>query len=1069
MINVNKNSLSFIKENLRINLSNYLDRFYLPNLLKIQLDSFSNFYKFDNSGIEYVLHSIFPICSYNGNVVLKYISYELEDANFSYLNSIKRNITYSCSLKIKVCLINNRIKKKKYLIQDIYLFDFPLMTNMGSFVINGTERVVVPQLYKSIGIVFEKLKNINKTISYVAKIIPKIGVWLDIELDSENMLIIKIDKKKKIKPSIFFKSFGININLVLNTIFRNKLLNIDDIKYKEYVLDIFSKNFNDKNHKLSIDFIDKNKSRRFIKKVFFDRVKYNLSYFGRFKINKRIGLNSRLKILSRIDIILIISKLIDVKNGLDYLDDIDSLNNKKIRRVGDIIQNLFRLGFVKIRQGIKEKLTYYKSDKLIPEDIVNTKSISLLFRKFFCTSQLSQFMDQNNPLSEITHKRKVTALGFGGLTKERVNFEIRDVNITHYGRLCPIETPEGPNIGLINSLSLYSKIGRNNLLETPYLKIVNGFFSKNLRYFSSFDEYDYVICQNNLKHLPVINKLLNNYISCRYKNKFITTTKKKIHYMDISSKQIISIASSLIPFLEHNDANRALMGSNMQRQSLPILDPEFPLVGTGMEKYIAKNSKNVIYSNVNGFVIKVNSSNIMINTNKLEEVSYNNNNIFLNYNLLKYNCVNLNDNLGFKIKSYFLNKFIRTNYNTCINQKPFVNIDDYVIKNEIIVDGMSTNYGELSLGRNILVGFLSWYGYNFEDSIVISENLIKSNKFISIHIEKFLCYVKDLKLGNEEVTIDIPNIDKKFLLKLDNYGVIKIGSMVFSGDILVGKISRKSESKISPEEKLLRVIFGKKVYNIKNISLLVPQNTEGVIIDVNIFIRDKLYKDARVIIEENKIYNNDNVNFNCEFIEQKNKIICNAKKYFYNFKYRGYIVTKNFIYNLCNDLFDSLKISNIFLYKKMFFFKGKLFLLKLGIGRRLFNKKKNINLIGDLSPGILKIIKVFLAKKRQLQPGDKMSGRHGNKGIVSSIISISDMPYLNNGISLEMILNPLGVPSRMNVGQVLEIHLGCILNEVSRIIKFNINKYNIKQVKNVLHYLYNLKKKNINFNNFNNK
>ncbi len=1123
MIEIKKLSLSE-KKRLRANFGEHIETLNVPPLLDIQLKSYDNFIQKDakirkNSGLENVFRSMFPMTSNNENITLKYIGYKIDECIFNTSECKKKGLTYSGQLKIEVKLINKKNdeeQNEKNLIQEIYILDIPLMTEKGSFIINGTERVIVSQLHRSPGVFFEidkKKSHSNDKLYYVAKIIPHRGAWLDIELDTKNNLYLRIDKKKKIPASVLLKALGLNedqilesflkkknyyikdkneLNIIKNNLIANniydkeynilikansiinesiidiliannikklEIIDKDDFEYNSYIVNTFKIDSTKNQLEAMIEIYKilrpgepptKESSKLLIDNIFFNEEKYDLSPVGRMKFNKRMNINKEqeTRTLSKEDIINVIKKLIDIKHGKDQIDDIDHLGNRRVRSVGEIIENQFKSGFLRIEKTIKEKLSLAEYEHLTPQDIINAKPIATTIREFFCSSQLSQFMDQNNPLSEITHKRRVSALGPGGLTRERAGFEVRDVHITHYGRLCPIETPEGPNIGLINSLAIYAQTNKYGFIETPYIEVLNKKVTNNVIYLSAIDENEYIIAQANAKINKKNNELEDKLIPCRYKNEFTLISPDKVQYIDISPKQIVSVAASLIPFLEHDDANRALMGSNMQRQAVPVIKPEKPLVGTGMERIVAIDSKVTITAKRSGIVKKVDASRIIIKV-KEEEIQLGETGVDI-YNLIK---------------------FTRSNYNTCVNQKPIVKKNDIVNKNDVLADGPATDLGELALGQNLLTAFMSWNGYNFEDSIIISENVVKKNRFLSIHIEELICIARDLKLGSEEITADIPNVNDSILSNLDESGIIYIGAEVSTGDILVGKVTPKGESQLTPEEKLLQAIFGEKASDVKDSSLRVPTGIKGNVIDVQIFTREGIKKDKRAIEIENERFENIKKDINDELKILKEDIILQIKKILINKNLKD----KNSI-NINEEYFKDIKpdhIPNIItndeiINKKIAEKKEHLITLLNEYETKLKIKEQKLKQGDELPPGVLKIVKISIAMKRQIQPGDKISGRHGNKGVVSTIVPTEDMPYLEDGTPIDLILNPLGVPSRMNVGQVLETHLGWASKELGKKISKLIGKnpININEIKDFLDKIYNLKNKNIDFNKF---
>lgn len=1066
MINIDKMLLSYTeKKCLRINFGEHTEKLKIPKLHNIQLKSYENFIQNKNEvltrkniGLEYVLTSIFPIYSTSKNSKLDYVEYTVSKPLFTAAECKIKGLTYSSPLKLKLIFTKNlsvKKEKNKPIEQDVYILDMPLMTPKGTFVINGTERVIVSQLHRSPGLFFEidktKQNLYTNKISYIAKIIPHRGAWLDIEIDAKNCIFARIDKKRKFPITILLKALNFTSDEIIELFKTNETEINEKALYTNYLINTLKLENLTKQIDSIIEIykiirpdelVSKDSAKQIFDSLFFTNEKYDLSKIGRMKINKKLNNFDFLEnFLCKNDIVEIIKKLIDIKDGKDHLDDIDHLGNRRVRSVGEIIENQFKTGFLKIEKSIKEKLSLAENDNLSPNDIVNAKPIAAMIREFFCSSQLSQFMDQINPLSEITHKRRVSALGPGGLVRERAGFEVRDVHNTHYGRICPIETPEGPNIGLINSLAIYARTDEYGFLETPYLKVNNTKITDEIKYLSAIDESDFIIAQANAKINKNLMILEDTQISCRFKNEFIITSNTKVEYIDISPKQIVSVATALIPFLEHDDANRALMGSNMQRQAVPLLKAEKPLVGTGMEKIVALDSGATVMARRGGIIEKVDSFRIIIRANK-NEIEDNEIGVDI-YNLIKYS---------------------RSNQNTCINQKPLVKKGDLVNKNDIIADGPATELGELALGQNLFVAFMAWNGFNFEDSIIISENVIKENKLTSIHIEELICIARDLKLGPEEITSDIPNINNTALIKLDECGIIYIGSEVISGDILVGKVTKKSESQLTPEEKLLQAIFGEKASDVKDSSLKVPQGITGTVIDVQIFTRDITKKDKRTIeIEELKLKNikkdlSDELNIlKKDILTELENLITDYKNYT-----NTQLLTLELILSTNIKDIKNIKIKNKDIKNKIIKKRTQLDEIYQENTLKLKELEEKIKRSDDLPPGIIKMVKVSIAVKRKIQVGDKLSGRHGNKGVISTIVPIEDMPYLKNGKVIDIILNPLGVPSRMNVGQVLETHLGWAAKELGEKIK-NLKK---DEINLFIEKLYNIKNKNIDLNSF---
>jgi DNA-directed RNA polymerase subunit beta len=1047
------------------------------------------------------------------------------------------------------------------------------MTSNGTFIINGTERVVVSQLHRSPGVYFEHDK--GKTHSsgkllYSARIIPYRGSWLDFEFDSKECIYVRIDRKKKIPVTVLLKAmdfsvektlfeffdtcnidihgnyilldlnkkqlldetiyfdikspddklliaagnkvkeshirkienlniqkiklpinyligktlakdivnintgeiiapsnFEINIELI-SILIRNKINNIEIIYTNEldigpYISNTLRIDFT--NHRLEAlselhkimrpgEPSTKDAAESLFKKLFFEKDRYDLSDVGRMKFNARLKKNTfqGLGTLSKQDILDVIKELIKIRDGKSSTDDIDHLGNRRVRSVGEMIENQFKAGLLKLSKSIKEKLaTVELSDNITPQDIINGKSIAASIKDFFTSSQLSQFMDQNNPLSEITHKRRVSALGPGGLTRERAGFEVRDVHITHYGRLCPIETPEGPNIGLINSLALYARINQYGFLETPYIKFFNGKATNEIKYISAKEEEKYVIAQSNAD-INDKQEIVLKSVPCRYKGEFSFFPPDEIQYMDVSPQQIVSVAAALIPFLEHDDANRALMGSNMQRQAVPTLISEKPLVGTGMEKVVSKDSGLNIIAKRNGVVYYVDASCIIIHTKN-----------------------NGNEDAGkIDIDVYNLIKYIRSNQNTCINQRPLVSAGDDIVNGDIIADGPATDMGELSLGQNLLIAFMPWNGYNFEDSIIISEKVVKEDRFTTIHIEEFTCISRDTKLGAEEISPDIPNVVESSLSNLDESGIVFIGAKVKPFDILVGKITPKNENQLTPEEKLLKAIFGEKASDVIDTSLRVPSSIYGTVINVRIFNKEGIEKDEKTLTIEEYIINNIKNKLDNILKIKEHSIYKISENMLLNKidKTTGNQINKRYLYSIKLEEWFNIKTENIEINNKLKYLQVKLKNIRNEHYIKLEEETKKVKRGDELSSGILKVIKIYVAIKRRIQPGDKMSGRHGNKGVISTIVPIEDMPYLSNGMPIDMILNPLGVPSRMNVGQVLETHLGWAGKKLGfQLSKIKKNTNNdTGAIRNFLNEVYNLHKcnNNINFDLFSN-
>lgn len=1132
------------KKRFRKSFGKQTDIMQIPNLLEIQLKSYRDFLQADskmnehlNTGLHAAFSSVFPIESFSGNARLEYVGYKLGEPAFDVRECKLRGLTYSAPLRVKIRLIvldkdANDVPKpiKDIREQDVFMGEIPLMTDVGTFVINGTERVVVSQLHRSPGVIFEhdrgKTHSSGKLL-YSARIIPYRGSWLDFEFDPKDCVFVRIDRRRKLPVTILLRALGFETEEILNQFFettrchlkngeyhielipqrlRGEIASFDIIypetgeliveqgrrvtarhikqmeKYlmrdlvvpKEYLLgktlakkvidtstgefiaqaneelneqllDTMANNgilqmdmiyTNDLDHgsyisdTLKIDPTSnqlealveiyrmmrpgepptKEAAEALFKNLFFVDDRYDLSPVGRMKFNRRVGRKNDdgLGVLTSDDIILVIETLIDIRNGIGMVDDIDHLGNRRVRSVGEMTENQFRVGLVRVERAVKERLSLVESENLMPQDLINAKPVSAAIKEFFGSSQLSQFMDQVNPLSGVTHKRRVSALGPGGLTRERAGFEVRDVHTTHYGRVCPIETPEGPNIGLINSLSVYARTNDYGFIETPCRKVIDGRVTDVIEYLSAIEEVDQYIAQSNVA-LDSEGNILADLVPCRHENEFSLTTPDKINYMDVSPKQIVSVAASLIPFLEHDDANRALMGSNMQRQAVPTLRSEKPLVGTGMERIVASDSGVSVVAKRGGIIDLVDASRIVVRVNDNETIA---------------------GETGVDI--YNLTKYFRSNQDTCINQRPIVSTGDLIQRGDVLADGPCTDMGELALGQNLLVAFMPWNGYNFEDSILLSERIVQDDRFTTIHIEELTCIARDTKLGTEEITADIPNVGESALSNLDESGVVYIGAEVNAGDILVGKVTPKGETQLTPEEKLLRAIFGEKASDVKDSSLRVPSGMNGTVIDVQVFTRDGLDKDARAksieeehlarvrkdLIDERRIREED-------IYHRVNTLLLNktATGGPNNFK-PGSVITQDYLNQLDREKWFDVRIEDDVISQHLEQLSKQLDLLTKEMEKRFNDSRKKIIQGDDLAPGVLKIVKVYLAVKRKVQPGDKMAGRHGNKGVISKVVPVEDMPYMEDGTAVDIVLNPLGVPSRMNIGQVLETHLG---------------------------------------------
>tara|TARA_B100001123_G_scaffold435481_1_gene564114 strand:- start:2346 stop:6413 length:4068 start_codon:yes stop_codon:yes gene_type:complete len=1116
----------------------------LPNLLATQLESYSDFLqknvdskKRENQGLEQVLTSIFPIESHNGLSRMEYSGYELGEPIFNERECKLKGITYEASLHIQCDLFftdkeTGKLKEGKS--QKVYMGTVPLMTDHGTFVINGTERVVVSQLHRSPGLFFDHDKGKSHSsgkVLYGARIIPYRGSWLDFEFDAKDLLYVRIDRRRKLFASILLKALEFNNQEILenfyetesfkikpNNIFQLQLIpkrlmgritpidiiskgetlvrkgerisarhirkiESSKIKFLEYGREdlegyVLAKDLVDKKtgevllacntiiDEESLSLIEsqnlkeietlyindlevgsymadtlradsttneiealveiyrmmrpgepptKEAASTLFKSLFFNAERYDLSRVGRMKFNKRLGKDGieGSRILEKEDIIDSLKTLVAIRNGKDEVDDIDHLGNRRVRSVGEMVSNQYRIGLVRVERAVRERLATAETDDLGPQDLINAKPVSAAIKEFFGSSQLSQFMDQVNPLAEVTHKRRVSALGPGGLTRERAGFEVRDVHPTHYGRVCPIETPEGPNIGLINSLAAFARTNEYGFLESPFRKTKEGKVLDEFQYLSAIEEGDYVIAQASAL-LDSNNKFIEDLVPVRYKNEFSLMPPERVDFMDVSPQQVVSIAASLIPFLEHDDANRALMGSNMMRQAVPTLQTETPLVGTGMERVVARDSGSCVTAKRGGLIESVDASRIVLRVDE-KEIKPGDSGVDI-YNIIKYT---------------------RSNQTTCINQRPIVSEGDRVSRNDILADGPSVDLGELSLGQNIRIAFMPWHGYNFEDSILISDRLVSEDKFTSIHIQELTCIARDTKLGAEEISADIPNVGDSALSKLDEYGIVHIGAEVKAGDILVGKVTPKGETQLSPEEKLLRAIFGEKASDVKDTSLRVPSGGDGTIIDVHVFTREGLEKDGRAIeIEESQLKEiKKDIDEELSIIEEATfsrleKILLGRKVASAKGISKGSSIKEDNLSNLPKNDWFKIRLQNEAINKQVKDIESNLLEYRNNLKNIFKQRRAKVTGGDDLAPGVLKIVKVYLAIKRRIQPGDKLAGRHGNKGVISVIMPMEDMPYDENGEPVDIVLNPLGVPSRMNVGQVLETHLGWAAKEL---------------------------------------
>ncbi len=1114
----------------------------VPFLLQTQIRSYDEFLQLDvpmedrrERGLHGALQSVFPIVSFSRNAALEYVSYTLGEPAFDVRECKLRGMTFGAPLRVKVRLViydkesSAKQKPVKYVKeQEVYMGDLPLMTDTGTFIINGTERVIVSQLHRSPGVFFDHDK--GKTHSsgkllYSARVIPYRGSWLDFEFDPKDCIFTRIDRRRKLPVTILLRALGMEDEEILSTFFETSHISLlkegakldvvperlrgdtaqADIKDKkgkviveankritarqvklisdagisaldvndEYLLGkIMANNIVDEetgeflaaaNAEITEELLEqlraagikkfevlyvndldqgpyisdtlridpsttelealveiyrmmrpgepptKEAAQNLFKNLFFTEERYDLSGVGRMKFNRRVGRDSSEGpgILDREDILAVLNVLIDIRNGKGVVDDIDHLGNRRVRSVGEMAENVFRVGVVRVERAVRERLSVAESEQLTPQDLINAKPVAAAIKEFFGSSQLSQFMDQNNPLSEVTHKRRVSALGPGGLTRERAGFEVRDVHPTHYGRVCPIETPEGPNIGLINSLAVYARTNDYGFLETPYRKVINSKVTDEVEYLSAIEEGDFVIAQANAE-LDKRGKFKDEFIPCRHLGEFTLKEPSEVNYMDVSPKQIVSVAASLVPFLEHDDANRALMGSNMQRQAVPTLRAEKPLVGTGMERAVATDSGVTAVARRGGVVDQVDAGRIVVRVRE-EEVEAGDPGVDI-YNLTKYQ---------------------RSNQNTCMNQRPLVVVGDQVLQGDVLADGPSTDLGELALGQNMLVAFMPWNGYNFEDSILISEGVVEEDRYTTIHIEELTCVARATKLGSEEITSDIPNVGEHNLNKLDQSGIVYIGAEVSAGDILVGKVTPKGETQLTPEEKLLRAIFGEKASDVKDTSLRVPSGMDGTVIDVQVFTRDGVEKDERAIsIEKEQLRqvrkdldDQRRIVENAIFQRLQNTLTGKVADKGPGIK-KGAKVTADYLSGLDHDDWFKLRMRNDEANELLEQMADQIRNQRKVFDERFEEKKSKITQGDDLAPGVLNMVKVYLAVKRRIQPGDKRAGRHGNKGVISMIVPTEDMPFMEDGTPVDIVLNPLGVPSRMNIGQVLETHLG---------------------------------------------
>ena len=1147
----------------------------MPNLIEVQKFSYELFLqRFVSSedrldkGLENVFRSVFPISDFSETSTIEYISYSFDEPKFDTDECIQRGLTYAAPLKVTLRLIVFDVDEetqaksvKDVKEQDVYMSDLPLMTDNGTFIINGTERVVVSQMHRSPGVFFDhdrgKTHSSGK-ILFAARIIPYRGSWMDFEFDPKDIVNARIDRKKKIPATTILYSLGYDAEEILSMFYKSEdyakfkngwkkdfiqenlvgskslfpliskgnviveqgkkltprlLKQLEEKNIKELEIsneeligkfisedivntetgEIFAEageeiteelislfelekiksipilvidNINSSpflRNTLALDkSIDKETALFEIYKIlrpgepptvesatalfeslFFDADRYDLSDVGRVKLNMRLNLDTpdTVRVLTKDDITSVLKTLVDLRDGKGDIDDIDNLGNRRVRSVGELLENQFRIGLLRMERAIRERMSSVDIDAVMPQDIINAKPIAATIREFFGSSQLSQFMDQTNPLSEITHKRRVSALGPGGLTRERAGFEVRDVHPTHYGRICPIETPEGPNIGLINSLATYSRINKYGFIESPYLKVVDGKKTNEIVYLSAVEESRYRIAQAD-EPADEKGNLLSELLNCRHDGDFDLVPPSSVDFVDVSPQQTVSVAAALIPFLENDDANRALMGSNMMRQAVPLVTNEAPFVGTGMEETVARDSGSSVVATRDGIVDQVDSQRIVVTSKGDLEAG----------------------DLGVDI--YNLKKFQRSNQSTCMNQRPLVRVGDQIFKGDIIADGPSTDSGELALGKNVLVAFMPWNGYNFEDSILISEKIVKDDVFTSIHIEEFEVMARDTKLGSEEITRDIPNVGEEALRNLDESGIVYIGAEVKPGDILVGKVTPKGESPITPEEKLLRAIFGEKASDVRDSSLKLPPGTNGSVVDVRVFNRHGIEKDERALAVEREEVERLSIDRDDElsildrniFSRLKESIVGKMASSGPSITSEKTKIDEEMLNDIPKNSWWDFVMQNNSVQKEIESLRDQYNENKSQIEKRFEDKVEKVSRGDELLPGVMKSIKVYVAIKRKLQPGDKMAGRHGNKGVISRIVPAEDMPYSADGRHVDVVLNPLGVPSRMNVGQILETHLGAACAGLGQQINNALKSYeaggDISNVRSTLESIY---------------
>jgi len=1173
-------SLTFTgKKRIRKSFGRIPEAVSMPNLIEVQKSSYDHFLQKDmdpsqrgkDEGINGVFNSVFPVRDFSDRAVLEYVSFVFEPPKFDEEECQQRDITFAAPLKVKMRLVVFDIDDdtgarsvKDIKEQDVYMGDIPLMTDKGTFIVNGTERVIVSQMHRSPGVFFDHDKGKSHSSGkflFSARIIPYRGSWLDFEFDHKDILYARIDRRRKLPATTVLYALGMTredileeyydavdykrdakkggwtrefnaddyrggklqrdlvdaatgeviapagrkltkrgakklvddgvkkvlisdaemaerfvaediVNMKTGQIYAEagdelsddameqineagvgdiSVLNIDHINVGPYIRNTLAADKNDSREGALVDIYrvmrpgeppTAEAAEDLFNSLFFDQERYDLSAVGRVKMNLRMELDAdpEVRVLRKEDILAVVNTLVKLKDGIGAIDDIDNLGNRRVRSVGELMQNQYRIGLLRMERAIKERMQSVDIETVMPHDLINAKPAAAVVREFFGSSQLSQFMDQTNPLSEITHKRRLSALGPGGLTRERAGFEVRDVHPTHYGRICPIETPEGPNIGLINSLATHARVNKYGFIESPYRKVENGKLKDKVEYLSAMEEARYTVAQANAK-VTDDGMLVDDFVICRANGEVLPVARDEVNFIDVSPKQLVSVAAALIPFLENDDANRALMGSNMMRQAVPLLKAEAPLVGTGMEGVVAVDSGATVTAKREGIVEQVDAKRIVVRATKETD--------------LKKSGVDI----------YNLLKFQRSNQSTCINQRPLVKVGDEVKSGDIIADGPSTDLGELALGKNVLVAFMPWNGYNFEDSILISERIVRDDVYTSLHIEEFSVMARDTKLGPEEITRDIPNVGEESLRNLDEAGIVAVGAEVHAGDILVGKVTPKGESPMTPEEKLLRAIFGEKASDVRDTSLKLPPGASGTVVEVRVFNRQGVEKDERAMQIEREEIESLGKDRDDELAILERSIYSNVRTVLMGKAAvsgpRGFKkgpITEETLDDVPRSDWWRIGLDDEKAIGELEALKEQYDSSKARLDARFEDKVDKLQRGDDLPPGVMKMVKVFVAVKRKLQPGDKMAGRHGNKGVISKINPIEDMPFLANGKAVDIVLNPLGVPSRMNVGQILETHLGWACSGIGDMINEALEAYredgNMSELRDAVQHAY---------------